>query len=61
MNNVDMTIEGNKLLIAIDLTKDFGPSSSGKTNIVASSQGFAKLGGAAPGISLNLTVAKKSA
>ena len=39
MKNVDMTVEGNMLTIKIDLTKDFGPSSSGKTIIIASTGG----------------------
>jgi hypothetical protein len=34
-----MSIEGNVLIIKVDLTKDFGPSSSGKTIIIASSEG----------------------
>lgn len=34
-----MTIEGNILTIKVDLTKEFGPSSSGKTIIIASSEG----------------------
>ncbi|MCX9014945.1 MAG: hypothetical protein OIN89_09170 [Candidatus Methanoperedens sp.] len=39
MKNVEMSIEGNILTIKVDLTKDFGPSSSGKTIIIASSEG----------------------
>jgi len=39
MKNVEMTIEGNILTIKVDLTKDFGPSSSGKTIIIASTEG----------------------
>ena len=39
MKNVEMTIEGNILTLKIDLTKDFGPSSSGKTIIIASTEG----------------------
>ena len=39
MKNVAMTREGNFLVIKIDLTKRFGPSSSGKTQIVASTEG----------------------
>ena len=30
MKNVEMKVEGNILTIKVDLTKDFGPSSSGK-------------------------------
>lgn len=39
MKNVDMKVEGDKLTITVDMTKEFGPSSSGKTIIVASSEG----------------------
>ncbi len=39
MKNVEMSVEGNVLTIKVDLTKDFGPSSSGKTIIIASSEG----------------------
>ena len=39
MKNVEMTVEGNILTIKVDLTKDFGPSSSGKTIIIASTEG----------------------
>ena len=39
MKNVEMTIAGDVLTITIDLSKEFGPSSSGKTTIVASTEG----------------------
>ena len=39
MKNVEMTIEGTTLTIKIDLTKEFGPSASGKTIIIASTEG----------------------
>lgn len=39
MKNVDMKVDGDKLTITVDLAKEFGPSSSGKTIIVASSEG----------------------
>ena len=34
-----MTVEGETLIIKVDLTKDFGASKSGKTIIVASTEG----------------------
>ena len=37
--NVEMQVEGHILTIKLDLTKEFGPSSSGKTTIVASTEG----------------------
>jgi hypothetical protein len=39
MKNVEMRVEGNLLTIKVDLSKDYGPSSSGKTIIVASTEG----------------------
>jgi hypothetical protein len=39
MKNVEMSITGNILTITVDLTKEFGPSSSGKTIIIASTEG----------------------
>jgi len=39
MKNVEMTVAGNILTIKVDLTKDFGPSSSKKSIIIASTEG----------------------
>ena len=39
MKNVQMVVEGNILTIKVDLSKEFGPSSSGKTIIIASTEG----------------------
>ncbi len=39
MKNVDITVEGNTLILKVDLTKEFGPSSSGKNLIIASTEG----------------------
>ena len=39
MKNVQMSVEGNILTIKVDLSKEFGPSSSGKTIIIASTEG----------------------
>lgn len=39
MKNVEMNIEGETLVIKVDLSKDFGKSKSGKTIIVASTEG----------------------
>jgi hypothetical protein len=39
MKNVEMKVEGNILTIKVDLSKEYGPSSSGKTTIVASTEG----------------------
>ncbi|WP_455244738.1 hypothetical protein [Petrachloros mirabilis] len=39
MKNVEMKVEGTKLTITVDLEKEFGPSASGKTIIIASTEG----------------------
>jgi hypothetical protein len=39
MKNVEMTLSGNILTIKVDLAKEFGPSASGKTIIIASTEG----------------------
>jgi hypothetical protein len=39
MKNVEMKLEENILTIKVDLTKQFGPSASGKTIIIASTEG----------------------
>lgn len=39
MKNVDIKVEGNILTIKVDLSKEFGPSASGKTIIIASTEG----------------------
>jgi hypothetical protein len=39
MTNVDMKVDGNRLVITADLSKDFGPSKSGKTTIIATTGG----------------------
>ena len=39
MQNVTTKIKGNKLIIEVDITKDFGLSKSGKTIMIASTQG----------------------
>lgn len=39
MKNVDLALDGNILTIKVDLSKEFGPSTSGKTTIIASTEG----------------------
>ncbi len=39
MKNIDMQIDGTKLIITVDLSKDLGPSKSGKTRIIATTAG----------------------
>jgi len=46
MKNIEMQVEGDKLTITVDLSKRFGKSSSGKSIIIASSEGNQALPGA---------------
>jgi hypothetical protein len=39
MQNVNMKVEGNELVIRVNLATDLGPSKSGKTIMVATSGG----------------------
>ena len=43
MKNVDMKVEGQTLTITVDLSKDFGESSSGKSIIIATTEGNVSL------------------
>jgi len=45
MKNIEMTVEGNMLMIKVDLTKEFGPSSSGKTIIIGTTEGNVSIPG----------------
>ena len=45
MKNVEMSLEENILTIKVDLSKDFGPSASGKTIIIASAEGIVVIPG----------------
>jgi hypothetical protein len=39
MKNVELSVDGNVLHIDIDLSQSFGPSSTGKSVCIASSEG----------------------
>jgi hypothetical protein len=54
MKNVEMKLEGTILTIKVDLSKEFGPSSSGKTIIVASTEGNAPIPGRDEMVGLNI-------
>ena len=56
MQNVDMKVEGSILTIKVDLTQSYGASKSGKTIIVASTQGNVPVGIATNGIRIGLNV-----
>jgi hypothetical protein len=55
MKNVEMKVDDNQILtIQVDLKKTFGPSKSGKTIIVASSEGNQNIPERAEKIGLNI-------
>ncbi|HUW63614.1 MAG TPA: hypothetical protein VMW83_02780 [Spirochaetia bacterium] len=39
MKNVEMRLDGSKLTITVDISKDYGVSSSGKSVIIGSTEG----------------------
>ena len=54
MKNVEMTVEGATLTVRVDLSKEFGPSASGKTIIIASTEGNVTIPNRAEKIGLNV-------
>ncbi|HMM20604.1 MAG TPA: hypothetical protein PKA10_07675 [Selenomonadales bacterium] len=58
MKNVDLHVNGNILTITVDLNEEFGPSHSGKTIIVASSEGNQSVPGTAD-VKIGLNVYRK--
>lgn len=54
MKNITMTKSGNILNIAVDLSKTFGPSKSGKTTIIASTEGNVAIPDSDAKLGLNL-------
>jgi len=58
MKNVEMNVEGEILHLKIDLAKEFGPSASGKTVIIATTEGNQSIPGK-EGIKIGINVYKK--
>jgi hypothetical protein len=58
MKNVEMSIDGNILTIKVDLSKEFGPSTSGKTTIIASTEGNKSVSGKED-VKIGLNIYKK--
>ena len=54
MQNVEWEVKSDKLIIEIDLTKEFGPSKSGKTITIASTRGNQQVEGTDAIIGLNV-------
>jgi hypothetical protein len=59
VKNVKLSVSGNTLTITVDLTQEFGPSSSGKTIIIASTEGNFPLPGRTEVVGLNVYRKKK--
>lgn len=58
MKNVDVSVDKKILTIKVDLTKEYGESNSGKTMVVASTEGPLKLS-SDPSIIVGLNVNRK--
>ena len=54
MKNVELAVNGNILTLTIYLSKEFGPSASGKTIIIASTESNARIPGRVEQIGLNV-------
>lgn len=55
MKNVQLSQDGNTLIIKVDMTQDFGLSKSGKSKVVATTEGFVQ----EFGVGIGLNVVKK--
>ena len=58
MKNVDVKVEHGKLVLMVDLAKELGPSSSGKSVIIATTEGNVDVPGA-PDVKIGLNVYRK--
>jgi hypothetical protein len=58
MQNVKVSVVGRQLTLEIDLSQDLGPSQSGKTNLIATTNGNARIDGF-DGYGFGLNVWKK--
>lgn len=54
MKNVEFSVNGDILTITVDLTKEFGPSASGKTEIIATTEGNVRLADRAEFVGVNV-------
>jgi len=52
MKNVEMKMEGKKLVITVDTSQDFGMSKSGKSTIIASTEGNQSVNGVTVGLNV---------
>ena len=54
LENIDMKVTGSLLTIVVDLKKDLGQSKSGKSQVIASTKGNAKIPGREELVGLNV-------
>jgi len=59
MQNVKVKVAGEKMTIEIDLSKDLGPSGSGKSIVIGSTKGNKEVPGH-PGMFMGVNVYKKN-
>ncbi len=59
MKNITTEIKDGKLHVTMELAQDFGPSKTGKTTIIASSEGNQKLSTPSGDVVLGLNLYKK--
>jgi S-adenosylmethionine hydrolase len=57
--NIKAEIKGSVLTLTVDMSKTFGPSKSGKTTIIASSQGNVPIQGSNPQAHIGLNIYRK--
>lgn len=57
LKNVTLEVDGNTLTITVDLSKELGPSASGKSTLIASTGGAVTVEG---GARVNLSVYRKT-
>jgi ABC-type phosphate/phosphonate transport system ATPase subunit len=58
MKNVEMKVEHGTLIVTVDLTTELGPSASGKSVLLASTEGNVDVPGA-PAVKIGLNVYRK--
>jgi deoxyhypusine synthase len=58
MKNVEMKVEHGKLIVTVDLAKELGPSASGKSVIIATTEGNVDVPGT-PDTKIGLNVYRK--
>lgn len=58
MKNVEMKVEHGKLIVTVDLAKELGPSASGKSVMIATTEGNTDVPGE-PDVKIGLNVYRK--